>query len=617
MWSDSETDRDFLNFRTVADTAAEMIIQAKGQPLSLGVSGSWGVGKSSLIKLIQESLKNHSEGKNVLFIEFNAWLYQGYDDARAALIDVMAQALTRQAEKKHTAVDKAKELLKRVDWFRLVKLGAGGLALAHGIPPVWLAPDAAALVNAAKGVTTEDVKTAAEAGEKALEETKGVLKGKPKPDSPPKEIQELREHFQKVIDELGVRVVVFVDDLDRCLPSTAIATLEAIRLFLFLKNTAFVIAADEKMIRHAVRAHFGGAPIDDDLVTSYFDKLIQVPLRVPPLGTQEVRAYLMLLFIENSSMNREAKDELRTKVCKQLSETWQGKRVDSEFVLPLVKDCPKPLAEQLRSADRLAPFMASAKQIAGNPRLIKRFLNTLYIRLAIAHSQGVTVDEAVLVKMLLFERCAGEKPYAELVAKINDDPDGKPRYLKQHEENAVAGKSLDPVPPDWDPDFSVRWLAMPPLFADKDLRPAVHVSRDLLPIISAADALSPDGAALVAALLKMTQPNNMFKAKLAQLPRRETALIFERLLSEARQVQDWSQPGILAACLSVVEAVPDLAERLTSLLESLPVQQLKPAIVPLIRDAAWAPGVFKKWLDSPGLPGPVKNAIEASKKADK
>ena len=45
MWSDNETNRDFLNFRCVADTAAEMIVQANGQPLSMGVSGGWGVGK--------------------------------------------------------------------------------------------------------------------------------------------------------------------------------------------------------------------------------------------------------------------------------------------------------------------------------------------------------------------------------------------------------------------------------------------------------------------------------------------------------------------------------------------------------------------------------------------
>ena len=52
MWSDNETNRDFLNFRCVADTAAEMVVQANGQPLSLGVSGDWGVGKSSMLKLI-------------------------------------------------------------------------------------------------------------------------------------------------------------------------------------------------------------------------------------------------------------------------------------------------------------------------------------------------------------------------------------------------------------------------------------------------------------------------------------------------------------------------------------------------------------------------------------
>jgi predicted KAP-like P-loop ATPase len=42
------------------------------------------------------------------------------------------------------------------------------------------------------------------------------------------------------------------------------------------------------MIKHAVRHHF--KDVDDKLVTCYFDKLIQVPIRVPPLGTQEVRA---------------------------------------------------------------------------------------------------------------------------------------------------------------------------------------------------------------------------------------------------------------------------------------------------------------------------------------
>src|SRR5688572_1782571 len=113
--------------------------------------------------------------------------------------------------------------------------------------------------------------------------------------APPQAIHALREAFESTLDELGVTLVVLIDDLDRCLPETTISTLEAMRLFLFLKKAAFVIAADTEMIKHAVSRHFDG--VKDDLVTNYFDKLIQVPIRVPALGTQEVRAYMLLLFV--------------------------------------------------------------------------------------------------------------------------------------------------------------------------------------------------------------------------------------------------------------------------------------------------------------------------------
>jgi predicted KAP-like P-loop ATPase len=41
MWPDNETERDFLNFSGVADTVAEIIVQARGRPISIGVSGAW------------------------------------------------------------------------------------------------------------------------------------------------------------------------------------------------------------------------------------------------------------------------------------------------------------------------------------------------------------------------------------------------------------------------------------------------------------------------------------------------------------------------------------------------------------------------------------------------
>src|ERR1019366_10153519 len=138
MWPDNETDRDFLNFSSVAETVAEIIAQAAGRPISVGISGAWGVGKSSMIKLVRRSVAQRTkEGeRDFVFVEFNAWLYQGYDDARAALMDVIASALRGEAERRKTGVEKTKELLKRVDWLRAAKIGAGSaLALTLGIPP--------------------------------------------------------------------------------------------------------------------------------------------------------------------------------------------------------------------------------------------------------------------------------------------------------------------------------------------------------------------------------------------------------------------------------------------------------------------------------------------------
>ena len=101
MWPDNETERDFLNSTGVADTVAEIIVQARGRPISIGISGSWGIGKSSMIKLTQASLAGcaaRQGAREFVFVEFNAWLYQGYDDARAALMDVIADKLAKEAK---------------------------------------------------------------------------------------------------------------------------------------------------------------------------------------------------------------------------------------------------------------------------------------------------------------------------------------------------------------------------------------------------------------------------------------------------------------------------------------------------------------------------------------
>lgn len=601
MWPDNETDIDFLNFTGVADTIAEIVIQAQQRPISIGVSGAWGVGKSSMIKLVRNSLQKRDEDRaDFLFVEFNAWLYQGYDDVRAALLEVIAKAIKAKAEERATAVDKATDLLKRINWLRVAKLTASTTAsLAFGLPPVGLIGE---VLNLGKAVMTGSVDKAAiekmeTTGSDLVKEAAELIKER-RNSSPPEEIAAIRECFEQALAELKITLVVLIDDLDRCLPETTISTLEAIRHFLFLKNTAFVIAADTEMIKHAVRRHFaleGGG--DDSYVTNYFDKLIQVPIRVPPLGTQEVRAYLMLLFVENSNLPKEMKETVRTKVCEQLSQTWKGKRVDRAFMDSLGVTFDNALIARFDTADRLAPLMTTATDIKGNPRLIKRFLNALSIRMAISESNGIGVDEAALAKLLLFERCGDPDAYSVLIDAVNKDEAGQPRFLDEWEEKVNSGEQLQLEKP-WLDVFVLEWLAVAPRLATLDLRGALYVSREHAPLISPEDRLSSEGIEILTALLEHPDMASALTDRITKLQRPELVVVLDRLLARARQIQEWGVPPELEACLAVTRADPSQGPRLGAFLANRPASQITPAIIPKISGEPWAGSVYEKWLAS-------------------
>jgi len=607
MWTDNETDLDYLNFSGVAETVAELIVQAKARPISIGIAGAWGVGKSSMIKLVQAELEKRLSEKNAfVLVTFNAWLYQGYDDARAALMDVIGDALQREAEKRKTGIDKTRAFLKRVRWTRVVKLGAAIAATAAGFPPLALAEtalDAARSVLAGKEASA-DAQRLGDAAREVSAGGGGFLDPKAEY-SPPREIDALRESFKDALAELGVTLIVMIDDLDRCLPETTISTLEAIRLFLFLPGTAFVLAADDQMIKHAVRRHFEG--LDDELVTNYFDKLIQIPIRVPSLGIHDVRAYMMLLYVENSILSPEVKEKLRTGMISQLRKSWQGKRVDMPFIQSLGVALPPELVSRLNSAYRLAAIMASASRIRGNPRLIKRFLNTLAIRLTIARTNGVTVDEAVLTKMLLLERCAPVKAFNDIASEVTKSPDGRADILKSCEDAAKAGKCGE-LPAPWNDAFIAEWLSLPPALADQDLRGVLYVSREHAPLISPEDRLSGEAASLLTGLLEQPDMGATLKPNLAQLPPAELATIMQRLLQQANKVQQWGAPRILTACLAVADADSSQGALLATFLSELPPAQIQPSIVPKISGRPWTAGVYEKWLKL-GVGATVKAAI--------
>ena len=212
-------------------------------------------------------------------------------------------------------------------------------------------------------VTEADVKDAKAATKEIGEQAKGLLKPEENR-TPPQAIAAFRKDLGDILTELDKTLVVFVDNLDRCLPKQTIHTLEALRLFLFMPNTAFLVAADEDMVRHSVTTFF--ADLDERHVTDYLDKLVQVPIRVPRLGVQEVRAYMFLLFAAAADVHPDRLEALRVGLEANLRQAWKDEPISRQAALKLIGDAAN--AEIAASFRNRGPDGSAARQLFGRPR---------------------------------------------------------------------------------------------------------------------------------------------------------------------------------------------------------------------------------------------------------
>ncbi len=86
MWSDNETAVDLLGCRHLVNAVAGIVRNDRLLPATIGAFGDWGGGKSSLLKMVEAEL---AKDKDTLVVSFNGWLFEGYEDARSALIGVI------------------------------------------------------------------------------------------------------------------------------------------------------------------------------------------------------------------------------------------------------------------------------------------------------------------------------------------------------------------------------------------------------------------------------------------------------------------------------------------------------------------------------------------------
>ena len=295
------------------------------------------------------------------------------------------------------------------------------------------------------------------------------------------DVANFRNDFGNLIEESGIsRVVIYVDEMDRCLPDTILEIFEAMRLFLFNGKVAFVFGADERQIAYAIRQKYSDSIFETEhrinIGKEYLEKIIQYPIRIPTMTVSETEMYLTLLFC-SKILTKERFETLKNNCIKQF-------RTDtSKFQLP-------DIVVEFDNSDDISSFYRLSRKISyllnsglnGNPRQFKRFLNEFEMRKKVAKLKKIDIDEKVLVKMMMLQYV---KPnifadFIDLYGKGNlntclglyevvDE-----EQISKKEANS-KNKSSDEKK--WNDEWFERWMKEEPSIKEENLEPYFYLSR--------------------------------------------------------------------------------------------------------------------------------------------
>jgi predicted KAP-like P-loop ATPase len=571
MWRDSETELDYLDFDYLIETVSNIIKNDDLLPSTIGVYGDWGSGKSSLINMSIASLKGNKETE---CIYFNGWLFEDYEDAKTALLGNILDTI----ERNRTLGDNAKKciagLYKSIDKMKLVKnaIKLAGAFLTGGSSIVAEFAISNALDNmlpSKDGIVKEDLMEAikAELTDKELRE----------------DINSFRADFDTLLKETKIdRLVVFIDELDRCSPDTILDTLEAIRLFLYVGRTVFIIGADERHISYAVQTKFKEIEgIGIDIGKEYLEKIVQYPVRIPRLSTREVELYISLLFMEKDLLTEEFENTI-----KFINEQKIKNFLDFQIDYVLLKEFNEEIADKvkvsLEVSKQISPVLASG--LNGNPRHCKRFLNSMEMRLTMAEYKGIELDRKILAKVMMLEYFK-IRMFAELV-KAPIDLAGRIEELKLFESNQLD--SLEVLKAWKDDPWILNWIDIEPSIGQIDLRPYFYFARTTLDnrYEMAKTKLSKTSSEVLKNLLAGSESGIRFAIdRQNDVNEYETGLIIEHLISNmnsSSQITDMQVRSLLEWGAKKKEANQTILRGL----ESISGTRIEPAQIPRVRNYA-------------------------------
>lgn len=301
-------DRDSFGHADFVRELAGVVYRTR-TPANIALFGPWGSGKSGIANLLEQELPK--EQRSVRFVTFDASKY-AEAPLRRHFVSQVAHGLDIKADKYHKGLYTAEQSrdvrFRPGEWARLAFWFLASVALTLGVlliiatlvAVVSTGPFATAWSNVVKdyllatlpvaAVITTFVKLAADGFH--ISTTRSAPSGD----------EEFERHFRDLVEEAKTeRLVVFIDELDRCSPAQVASTLETMKTFLFVDGCVFIVAADQQVLEQALRREVRQHTPEDaanpyySAGSSYLDKVFQYQLTLPPLKAPTLSRFALHL----------------------------------------------------------------------------------------------------------------------------------------------------------------------------------------------------------------------------------------------------------------------------------------------------------------------------------
>jgi predicted KAP-like P-loop ATPase len=218
-------------------------------------------------------------------------------------------------------------------------------------------------------------------------------------------------------------------------------------------------------------------------------------------------------------------------------------------------------------------------------------LNVVRLRSRIAERREMPVDEQMVAKFALFERCVDPAAITKMYALINEAPSGKPDLIIELEKlRDDPAKFSDACPDEWKKNavFLLDWFGLIPTLGALDLRPLVYLSRETTPLRTQSAELSQAAAQAALRLRSIrTLASPAAKAAIQSIPTGEHVGVMRDLITTLRNHSDWKiKPEPFTGAQLLADANRDAAEELAAFVRGLP-GQTSPWLQAAIGDKDW------------------------------